>query len=80
MRWLIDGGALSQCFRQAGWLTKHQPWKGRWTHEINCLKRSIVLAGRKTSISPEEPFWKALKDIASRRRQTLSALVGGIDT
>ena len=44
------------------------------------VKRSIIISGHKTSISLEEPFWKALKDIASRRRQTLSELVGGIDT
>ena len=44
------------------------------------VKRSIVLAGHRTSISLEEPFWKAFKDIASQRRQTLSELVGRIDT
>jgi predicted DNA-binding ribbon-helix-helix protein len=43
------------------------------------VKRSIVLAGHKTSISLEEAFWKGLKDIARRRQQTLSELVGGID-
>jgi predicted DNA-binding ribbon-helix-helix protein len=43
------------------------------------VKRSIVLAGHKTSISLEEPFWKALKDIAWKRHQTLSELIGGID-
>jgi predicted DNA-binding ribbon-helix-helix protein len=44
------------------------------------LKRSIVVAGHKTSVSLEEPFWQGLKDIASGRRQTLSELVGSIDT
>jgi predicted DNA-binding ribbon-helix-helix protein len=43
------------------------------------VKRSIVLAGHKTSISLEEPFWKGLKDIAWRRHQTLSELIGSID-
>jgi predicted DNA-binding ribbon-helix-helix protein len=42
-------------------------------------KRSIVLAGHKTSISLEDPFWKGLKEIASKRRQSLSVLVGSID-
>jgi predicted DNA-binding ribbon-helix-helix protein len=42
-------------------------------------KHSIVLAGHKTSISLEEPFWKGLKEIASKRRQSLSVLVGSID-
>jgi len=44
------------------------------------VKRSIVLAGHKTSVSLEEPFWQSLKDIASKRRQSLSELVGSIDT
>jgi predicted DNA-binding ribbon-helix-helix protein len=44
------------------------------------VKRSIVVAKHKTSVSLEEPFWKGLKDIASKRRQTLSELVGSIDT
>jgi predicted DNA-binding ribbon-helix-helix protein len=43
------------------------------------VKRSIVLAGHKTSVSLEEPFWKGLKNIASKRRRTLSGLVASID-
>jgi predicted DNA-binding ribbon-helix-helix protein len=44
------------------------------------VKRSIVLAGHKTSVSLEEPFYRALKDIAASRRVTLSDLIAGIDT
>jgi predicted DNA-binding ribbon-helix-helix protein len=44
------------------------------------IKRSIVVAGRKTSVSLEDPFWKALKEIASRRGVTVSDLVAGIDS
>ena len=44
------------------------------------IKRSIVIAGHKTSVSLEDAFWKALKDIAVARRTTLSDLVGSIDT
>jgi len=43
------------------------------------FKRSIVVAGHKTSVSLEEPFWNALKEIASDRRIPLSNLVGEID-
>ena len=43
-------------------------------------KRSIVLAGHKTSISLEDAFWLGLKDIASSRRSTLSNLIGSINT
>ena len=44
------------------------------------VKRSIVLAGHKTSISLEDAFWEGLKDIAKARRLTIRDLVGGIDT
>lgn len=44
------------------------------------VKRSIVVAGHKTSVSLEDAFWRALKDIASARGMTLSALVATIDT
>ena len=43
------------------------------------VKRSIVRAGHKTSVSLEDEFWNALKDIAGDRHVTLSELVGGID-
>jgi predicted DNA-binding ribbon-helix-helix protein len=44
------------------------------------VKRSIVIAGHKTSVSLEDAFWKALKDIAVARHTTLSDLVGAIDS
>jgi predicted DNA-binding ribbon-helix-helix protein len=44
------------------------------------VKRSIVVAGHKTSVSLEEAFWQGLKDIAADRRMTLSDLVGAIDS
>jgi predicted DNA-binding ribbon-helix-helix protein len=44
------------------------------------VKRSIVVAGHKTSVSLEEAFWKGLKEIATGRDLTLSDLVATIDT
>jgi predicted DNA-binding ribbon-helix-helix protein len=44
------------------------------------IKRSIVIAGHKTSVSLEDAFWKGLKDIAVSRHMTLSDLVATIDT
>lgn len=44
------------------------------------VKRSIVIAGHKTSVSLEDAFWDALKEIASRRKATLSDLVASIDS
>jgi predicted DNA-binding ribbon-helix-helix protein len=43
------------------------------------VKRSIVLAGHKTSVSLEDSFWEGLKDIARIKRKTLSELVSDID-
>ena len=43
------------------------------------VKRSIVIAGHKTSVSLEDAFWKGLKDIAGDRDITLSDLVAEID-
>jgi len=43
------------------------------------VKRSIVIAGHKTSVSLEDAFWKGLKDIAIGRHVTLSDLVASID-
>ena len=43
------------------------------------ISRSININGHKTSISLEEAFWSALKDIAHERGETLSHLVGSID-
>ena len=44
------------------------------------VKRSIVIAGHKTSVSLEDAFWNALKEIAGERDPTLSDLVASIDT
>jgi len=44
------------------------------------IKRSVVVAGHKTSVSLEDAFWKGLKDIARERHVTLSELVGTIDS
>ena len=43
------------------------------------VKRSILIGGHKTSISLEDPFWTALKQMAHARHMTLSALIAEID-
>ena len=47
--------------------------------QSSVVKRSISLAGHRTSVSLEDAFWKALRDIAHRRRMTLGELVETID-
>ncbi|WP_024506700.1 ribbon-helix-helix domain-containing protein [Bradyrhizobium sp. ARR65] len=44
------------------------------------VKRSIVVAGHKTSVSLEEAFWNGMKEISGERNMTLSELVGEIDS
>ena len=44
------------------------------------IKRSIVIAGHKTSVSLEDAFWRGLKEIAQSRGVTLSDLVAAIDS
>ena len=43
------------------------------------VKRSIVVAGHKTSVSLEEAFWNSMKEISASRGMTLSDLVSEID-
>jgi predicted DNA-binding ribbon-helix-helix protein len=43
------------------------------------IKRSVVLVGHKTSVSLEDEFWKALKEIAAARKVPVSGLIASID-
>jgi predicted DNA-binding ribbon-helix-helix protein len=60
-------------------ITKLIRWVWEGTVKSTVVKRSIVLAGHKTSVSLEDAFWEGLKDIASTRHKTLSELIDGID-
>lgn len=42
-------------------------------------KRSVAVAGHKTSVSFEEAFWNGLKKISESRNMTLSSLISEID-
>jgi len=42
-------------------------------------KHSLTIAGHRTSISLEQAFWDALRDIARQRGLSLAALIGEID-
>jgi predicted DNA-binding ribbon-helix-helix protein len=55
-------------------------WKRKAPMKSPVVKRSIVIAGHKTSVSLEDAFWKSLKQIAGERHMTLSDLVATIDT
>ena len=42
-------------------------------------KRSVTLAGHRTSVALEPEFWAALEVLARNRGQTLAALVAEVD-
>jgi predicted DNA-binding ribbon-helix-helix protein len=42
-------------------------------------KRSVNIAGHRTSVSIEEPFWDALRAIADKRKISLNDLIAVID-
>jgi predicted DNA-binding ribbon-helix-helix protein len=44
------------------------------------VKRSVVLANHKTSVSLEDAFWNSLKEIAGSGNMSLSDLITAIDT
>lgn len=43
------------------------------------VKRSLSIAGHRTSVSLEEPFWDALREIAQKQSCSIQALVQRID-
>jgi predicted DNA-binding ribbon-helix-helix protein len=43
------------------------------------VKRSVSIAGHRTSVSLEAPFWDALRDIAGKRGASVQQLIGDID-
>ncbi|GJE69313.1 hypothetical protein CHKEEEPN_0838 [Methylorubrum podarium] len=43
-------------------------------------KRSVMIAGHRTSVSLEAEFWTALQEIARDRGQSVQALIGAIDS
>jgi len=46
---------------------------------VTLRKRSVLIAGHSTSVSLEEPFWQALREIAAARGCSLNALVESVD-
>jgi predicted DNA-binding ribbon-helix-helix protein len=43
------------------------------------IKRSVTIAGHRTSVSLEPLFWSALRDAAEAEGKSLNALVAEID-
>jgi len=46
---------------------------------LEMKKRSVVISGHRTSVSLENAFWYAFKEIATRNEQTVNQLISEID-
>ena len=44
------------------------------------VKRTVIVAGQKTSVSLEHAFWRGLREIAAWQDMSLSDLIASIDT
>jgi len=42
-------------------------------------KYSVTIRGHRTSLTLEPEFWDGLKDIATRRKQSMAALITAVD-
>jgi predicted DNA-binding ribbon-helix-helix protein len=49
------------------------------TEKLSLKKRSVTISGHGTSVSLENAFWDALKDIADSRGLSLNAMITEID-
>tara|TARA_R110001592_G_scaffold165057_1_gene399243 strand:+ start:121 stop:363 length:243 start_codon:yes stop_codon:yes gene_type:complete len=59
-------------------MTKTPPSQSR-RDPARLAKRSILVAGHHTSLTLEDLFWEALKEIAAAREISVNALVTEID-
>jgi predicted DNA-binding ribbon-helix-helix protein len=46
---------------------------------VSVVKRSVMVAGHRTSVSLEAPFWEGLRAAAARRGLSVQGLVEQID-
>lgn len=42
-------------------------------------KRSLTIAGHRTSISLEDAFWDGLAEMAARKKQSVAGVIASID-
>jgi predicted DNA-binding ribbon-helix-helix protein len=46
---------------------------------VRVVKRSLVIAGHRTSVSIEDAFWRRLRGIASKRGVSLNQMAAMVD-
>jgi predicted DNA-binding ribbon-helix-helix protein len=81
-----DSGMASQAIEIAQNGLGDPPARGRWEGEsirrvpdARVVKRSLVIAGHRTSVSLEDAFWRRLQAIAAQRGLSLKSLAAIID-
>src|SRR5215831_1571369 len=77
----LSSPLLAHCGLSRTGLPSHNPVAigGEKAVMSSVSKRSIVIAGHKTSVSLEDAFWNSVREIATERGVTLGELVRGID-
>ena len=51
-----------------------------WGLVTRPIKRSLTIAGHRTSISLEPPFWEALREVAEAEGKTVADVVARLDS
>ena len=81
-----DSGMAPQAIEIAQNGLGDPPAPGRWegesirrTPQARVIKRSLVIAGHRTSVSLEDAFWRRLRAIAAERGLSLNSLAAMID-
>jgi predicted DNA-binding ribbon-helix-helix protein len=81
-----DSGMAPQAIEMAQNGLGDPPARGRWEGEsirqipdARVVKRSLVIAGHRTSVSLEDAFWRRLRAIAAERGLSLNGLAAMID-
>ena len=85
-----DSGMVPQAVEMAknglGDSSARGRWKGESIRQIpydsanaRVIKRSLVIAGHRTSVSLEDAFWRRLRAIAAERGLSLNSLAAMID-
>ena len=69
-----------RCYRQTGKHDRSERLRTRMTQSTRPRKRSLVIAGHATSVSLEDAFWEALKDIALEDGRSVTMLIAEIDS
>jgi predicted DNA-binding ribbon-helix-helix protein len=65
------GGSITL---SGGGAAREMPMKQTTIH-----KRSVLISGRKTSVSLEDQFWQAVQDIAQEKKISVRDMIDGIN-